>query len=85
MRRERSQYIRSVQRPSGASGQPSAILPSGKFDDWYTALERYNGRSDETLDGRLYRDVYAERIYRRAFEPKSFVPIAIAVSGKEKK
>lgn len=69
----------------GASGQPAANRPSGKFDDWYTALERYNGRSDETLDGRLYRDVYAERIYRRAFEPKSFVPIAIAVAGKEKK
>ena len=74
-----------VRKGFGASGQPAANRPSGKFDDWYTALERYNGRSDETLDGRLYRDVYAERIYRRAFEPKSFVPIAIAVAKKEKK
>ena len=69
----------------GSSGQPAQNRPSGRFDDWYTALERYNGRSDETRDGRLYRDVYAERIVRRAFEPRSFVPIAIAVAGKEKK
>ena len=69
----------------GSSGQPAQNRPSGRFDDWYTALERYNGRSDETRDGRLYRDVYAERIVRRAFEPRSFVPIAIAVAGKERK
>ena len=69
----------------GSSGQPAQNRPSGRFDDWYTALERYNGRSDETRDGRLYRDVYAERIVRRAFEPRSFVPIAITVTGKERK
>jgi hypothetical protein len=69
----------------GSSGQPAQNRPSGRFDDWYTALERYNGRSDETRDGRLYRDVYAERIVRRAFEPRSFVPIAITMAGKEKK
>ena len=61
----------------GASGQPAANRPEGRFDDWYTALERYNGRSDKVQDGRLYRNVYAERIVRRAYEPKSFVPISI--------
>ncbi|MBO7684550.1 MAG: hypothetical protein J6T51_07485 [Kiritimatiellae bacterium] len=69
----------------GASGQPARNRPSGRFDDWYAALERYNGRSDETDDGRLYRDAYAERIVRRAFEPKSFVPISISTAKKGKK
>ena len=74
-----------VRKGFGSSGQPASNRPSGRFDDWYTALERYNGRSDETRDGRLYRDVYAERIVRRAFEPRSFVPIAITVAGKGEK
>ena len=72
-----------VRKGFGSSGQPAANRPSGRFDGWYSALERYNGRSDETKDGRLYRNVYAERIVRRAFEPRSFVPIAIAVADKE--
>ncbi|MBR3221218.1 MAG: hypothetical protein IKF72_03220 [Kiritimatiellae bacterium] len=69
----------------GVSGQPAANRPEGRFDDWYTALERYNGRSDKVQDGRLYRNVYAERIVRRAYEPKSFVPISIVSRGRSAK
>ena len=67
----------------GASGRPAANRPSGTFDGWHMALERYNGRNDETVDGRLYRDAYADRIVRRAAAPKSFVPISIQVKGKK--
>ena len=66
----------------GVTGQPAANRPSGMFDGWHMALERYNGRSDETVDGRLYRDAYADRIVRRAAAPKSFVPISIKTKAK---
>ena len=67
----------------GASGRPAENRPSGTFDGWHMALERYNGRNDETVDGRLYRDAYADRIVRRAAAPKSFVPISIPAKGKK--
>lgn len=66
----------------GSSGQPAANRPSGTFDGWHMALERYNGRSDETIDGRLYRDAYADRIVKRAATPRSFVPISIRTKAK---
>lgn len=69
----------------GASGLPAARRPKGTFDGWHMALERYNGRNDETEEGRLYRDAYANRILRRAARPKSYVPIAIALKKKEAK
>ena len=71
-----------VRKGFGASGQPAAKRPKGTFDGWHMALERYNGRNDETEEGRTYRDAYANRILRRAAQPKSFVPIAIAVKKK---
>ena len=69
----------------GASGQPAANRPEGTFDGWHMALERYNGRNDGTSDGRLYRDVYADRIMRRAVAPKSFVPISGILKGGDGK
>ena len=69
----------------GASGQPAANRPSGTFDGWHMALERYNGRNDETIDGRMYRNAYADRIVRRAASPRSFVPISIKVKANEKR
>ena len=69
----------------GTSGQPASNRPEGTFDGWHMALERYNGRNDGTSDGRLYRDVYADRIMRRAVAPKSFVPISgMLKRGNEK-
>lgn len=61
----------------GVAGQPAANNRDGTFDGWPTALKRYNGRSDKTADGRLYRDAYAERILKRARHPSSKTPIEI--------
>lgn len=69
------QYL--TRKGFGVSGQPARNRPSGVFDGWYAALKRYNGRNDETLDGRHYKEAYAERIDKRAREPDSFVPISI--------
>ena len=59
----------------GASGQPASRRPQGVFDDWRTALRRYNGRSDEMIDGRNYSETYADHIVSRAKNPGSFVAI----------
>ena len=61
----------------GVSGQPASNRPDGDFDGWPPALQRYNGRSDRTADGRKYRDAYAERILRRAASPSRETPIPI--------
>lgn len=66
-----------VRKGFGVSGQPAANKPDGIFDGWETSLERYNGRSDLTPDGRIYREVYAERILDRAGNPGSNVSINI--------
>ena len=59
----------------GVSGQPAAKRPAGTFDDWQTALRRYNGRSDEMVDGKKYSEIYAEHIVARAKDPGQFVAI----------
>lgn len=59
----------------GVSGQPASKRPAGKFDDWQTALKRYNGRSDEMVDGKSYSETYAEHIVARAKDPGQFVAI----------
>ena len=59
----------------GVSGQPASKRPTGTFDDWQTALKRYNGRSDEMVDGKSYSETYAEHILARAKDPGQFVAI----------
>ena len=59
----------------GVSGQPASKRPNGTFDDWQTALKRYNGRSDEMVDGKSYSETYAEHILARAKDPGQFVAI----------
>ena len=59
----------------GVSGQPASKRPTGSFDDWQTALKRYNGRSDEMVDGKSYSETYAEHIVARAKDPGQFVAI----------
>ena len=61
----------------GVSGQPAGNRPEGGFDGWEPALQRYNGRSDKAADGRKYRDVYAERILKRASNPATETPVSI--------
>ena len=59
----------------GASGQKASNRPGGKFDDWQTALKRYNGRSDAMVDGKSYSETYAAHIVERAKDPGKFVAI----------
>jgi len=63
----------------GRSGQPAGNRPEAVFDGWKAALERYNGRTAKTVDGRQYCTVYAEKIQKRAKTPKVHVPIQIKV------
>ncbi len=64
-----------VRKGFGLSGQPAARRPKGVFDDWQTALRRYNGRVDEMVDGRNYSETYADHIVSRAKDPSRFVAI----------
>ncbi len=66
-----------VRKGFGVSGQPAANRPSGTFDGWSHALQRYNGRSDKTASGELYRVAYSKRIRSRAENPTVNVPIQI--------
>ena len=66
----------------GASGQPAANRPDGKFDGWDLALQRYNGRTDATNEGRPYGEVYSKRIRQRAKTPTEKVPIGIMTVQK---
>ena len=59
----------------GVSGMPASHRPEGVFDDWRTALRRYNGRHDEMVDGRSYSETYADHIMARAGDPGRFVAI----------
>jgi len=64
-----------VRKGFGVSGQPASHRPKGVFDDWRTALRRYNGRDDEMADGRSYSETYADHIMDRAKDPGRFVAI----------
>ena len=67
----------------GASARPAAERPKGFFDDWRTALQRYNGRRDRTETDRYYSDEYADKIVKRANNPDLFVPIEIKLAKKK--
>lgn len=64
----------------GASARPASERPSGFFDDWPTALRRYNGRRDRTETDRYYSEEYADKIMKRAENPDLFVPIEIKLA-----
>ena len=61
----------------GVSGQPAGNKPTGVFDGWPRALQRYNGRSDKAADGRKYSEAYSARIVKRADKLDEEVPIPI--------
>ncbi len=65
-----------VRKGFGVSGRALSVRPNAYFDSWRVALQRYNGRRDRMSDGRSYKAAYAQRILRRATQPKVFVPIA---------
>lgn len=59
----------------GKSGQ--APKPTGTFDGWQVALQRYNGRTDGCANGKMYSQNYADAIWARAQDPKVARPIQI--------
>lgn len=61
----------------GKSGQPPKNRPEGFFDGWATALERYNGRSDLSSNGRKFSENYSSKIRHRAGSPHKKTPIEI--------
>jgi len=63
----------------GRSGQPAGNRPDATFDGWPHALERYNGRTLLTTDGRVYCIVYADKIGKRTKDPNVHVPVGISV------
>ncbi len=65
-----------VRKGFGVSGSKISRRQDAYFDSWRVALQRYNGRRDRMSDGRSYKAAYAQRILRRAMNPKVFVPIA---------
>ncbi len=53
----------------GKSGQPPQNRQNAIFDGWQKALERYNGRTVKTTNGKAYSANYAQRIIDRANNP----------------
>jgi hypothetical protein len=54
-----------------------APKPTGTFDGWQVALQRYNGRTDGCANGKMYSQNYADAIWARAQDPKVARPIQI--------
>ena len=69
-----------VRKGFGVSGQRASKRETGKFDDWQTALRRYNGRNNDMVDGKCYSETYADHIVSRAKDPSRFVAIRKKVS-----
>lgn len=60
----------------GVSGTGLEQRPKAYFDSWRVALQRYNGRTSDRMEGVSYAEAYARRILRRAMNPRQFVPIS---------
>jgi hypothetical protein len=60
----------------GVSGASLQQRPTAYFDSWRVALQRYNGRTDERMEGVTYAEAYANRILQRMQHPYKHVPIA---------
>lgn len=60
----------------GVSGASLKQRPTAYFDSWRVALQRYNGRTAERIEGVTYAEAYANRILQRVQHPHKRVPIA---------
>ncbi|MDO5462042.1 MAG: hypothetical protein Q4F99_00935 [bacterium] len=60
----------------GVSGASLKQRPTAYFDSWRVALQRYNGRTAERMEGVTYAEAYANRILQRVQHPYKSVPIA---------
>ncbi|HEY1059352.1 MAG TPA: hypothetical protein VGE55_11545 [Limnobacter sp.] len=61
----------------GKSGQPPSNRPDGTFDGWATALQRYNGRTDQRKNGKTYSQNYSDTIILRSQSTDDHVPIEL--------
>ena len=61
----------------GRSGRAPKERAGATFDGWRVALERYNGRSLLTENGKPYSTNYAERILQRARHPERHAPVSL--------
>lgn len=62
----------------GTSGNPMRMRPSGTFDGWHVAVERYNGNYREKYrkaDGRHHAEHYVEKVMKRVDNPGVYVPL----------
>jgi len=53
------------------------------FKGWRFAVEHYNGRTDPTVNGNMYREEYADKIIKRAKNPNVYVAPVIRVPKKK--
>ena len=66
-----------VRKGFGKSGRAPSARPTATFDGWRVALERYNGRSVVTDNGKPYQVNYAQRILDRATKRSEAAPIPL--------
>ena len=68
-----------VRKGFSKSGKPVRAVSAQEFEDWATALERYNSRTVKTASGKKYYVEYADTIIRRAENHDQHVDIEIAI------
>ncbi len=73
----RAAIIWLARKGFGKAGQPPQNRSGASFDGWHTALQRYNGRSVITANGKSYSENYAQRILDRANNPAKHIPIRL--------
>ena len=66
-----------VRKGFSKSGKPVRLVDEQEFWDWATALERYNGRANQTASGKKYCVEYADLIIKRAENHNEKVDIEI--------
>ena len=66
-----------VRKGFSRSGKPVRVVDEQQFWDWATALERYNGRANQTASGKKYCVEYADLIIKRAENHNEKVDIEI--------
>lgn len=61
----------------GRSGQAPKGRKQAFFDGWKVALQRYNGRTVRTANGKTFQVNYSETILKRATDRDEHVPIPL--------
>ncbi|MGH8399146.1 MAG: hypothetical protein ACREBB_10870 [Nitrosotalea sp.] len=69
--------IMMIRKGFGVSGQPPMNRPSGTFDGLEKALQRYNGRDEQTTNSLPYDKNYEDKIIQRYRNPTVVTPIQL--------